>query len=99
MLLHLVDISENGEGDPVEVLKKIDRELELYSALLTMKPQVVVGTKLDAAGSKKRLNKLSRHCKREQIDFFPISAVTGQGVKRLLSFVAARAKEGKAVRQ
>ncbi len=99
MLLHLVDISENGEGDPVEILKTINRELELYSAKLTRKPQVVVGTKLDAAGGKKRLTKLSRLCEREEIDFFPISAVTGQGVKKLLSFVATKVEEGKTSRR
>ena len=95
ILLHLVDISDNEEGDPVQILQKIDRELELYSPALIEKPQVVVGTKLDAAVSKKRLNKLSRHCKREGIDFFPISAVTGQGVKKLLSFVAKKVEERK----
>ena len=95
ILLHLVDISDNEEGDPVQILQKIDRELELYSPVLIEKPQVVVGTKLDAAVSKERLNKLSRHCKKEGIDFFPISAVTGQGVKKLLSFVAGKVEERK----
>jgi len=95
ILLHLVDISDNEEGDPVQILQKIDRELELYSPVLIEKPVVVVGTKLDAAVGKERLNKLSRHCKREGIDFFPISAVTGQGVSKLLSFVAKKVEEKK----
>ncbi len=95
MLLHLVDISEDEECDPVEILKKINRELELYSPVLLNKPQVVVGTKLDAAGSKKSLNRLSQHCRKERIDFFPISAVTGEGVKKLLSFVATKVEEGR----
>jgi GTP-binding protein len=90
MLLHLVDISDNGEADPVEILQKINRELELYSPVLLEKPQVVIGTKLDAAVAGERLNSLSRHCRREGVDFFPISAVTGQGVKKMLSFVAER---------
>ncbi|MDA8105162.1 MAG: GTPase ObgE [Nitrospiraceae bacterium] len=97
ILLHLVDISDNEEGDPVHILQKINRELELYSPVLIEKPQVVVGTKLDAAVAKERLNKLSRHCKKEGIDFFPISAVTGQGVKKLLSFVAGKVEERKSV--
>jgi GTP-binding protein len=90
MLLHLVDISDNGEADPVEILQKINRELELYSPVLLEKPQVVIGTKLDAAVAGERLNSLSRHCRREGVDFFPISAVTGQGVKKMLSFVAEK---------
>ncbi|MGE5300243.1 MAG: GTPase, partial [Acidobacteriota bacterium] len=95
ILLHLVDISDNEEGDPVQILQKIDRELELYSPVLIEKPVVVVGTKFDAAVGKERLSKLSRHCKREGIDFFPISAVTGQGVSKLLSFVAKKVEERK----
>jgi GTP-binding protein len=93
IILHLVDISDNGEADPVGILNKINRELELYNTALIEKPQLVVGTKLDAAGAGERLKSLSRHCRKEEIDFFPISAVTGEGVKKLLSFVAARVEE------
>ncbi|MDA8433975.1 MAG: GTPase ObgE [Nitrospiraceae bacterium] len=93
MLLHLVDISDNDEGDPVEILKRINRELELYSAELLEKEQIVIGTKLDAAVEKKRLNALMRYCKKEGMVFFSLSAVTGQGVKKMLSFVATKVEE------
>ncbi len=93
VVLHLVDISDNEEGDPVGMLQKINRELELYSPVLLEKPQIVVGTKLDASVDKKRLSSLSRFCRAEDIDFFPISAVTGRGVKKLLAFVAAKVEE------
>ncbi|MDP1758498.1 MAG: GTPase ObgE, partial [Thermodesulfovibrionales bacterium] len=45
MLLHLVDASDMPETDSVEDLKKINKELELYSSKLLKKPQAVVGTK------------------------------------------------------
>ncbi len=93
MLLHLVDISECPVSDPVEDLRKINRELELYSDLLAEKPQAVVGTKLDAAGNKIRLNALAEYCKGEDIVFFPVSAATGRGTKKLLAYVAARVEE------
>ncbi len=93
MLLHLVDISEGCETDPVEDLRKINRELELYSDLLSGKQQAVVGTKLDSAGDKSRLNALSGHCRKEDIDFFPVSAVTGRGIRKLVTYVAARVEE------
>ncbi|MBI4849302.1 MAG: GTPase ObgE [Nitrospirae bacterium] len=38
ILLHLVDISEMAEGDPVENFEKINKELELYSPELMKKP-------------------------------------------------------------
>ncbi|HCC68761.1 MAG TPA: GTPase ObgE, partial [Nitrospiraceae bacterium] len=94
ILLHLIDISEMAEGDPVENLNKINRELELYSPMLIKKPQMVVGTKIDIAGNKNRFYKLTEYCKTNAIDFFPISAVTGKGIKKLLSYLAVK-MEGK----
>jgi GTP-binding protein len=88
ILLHLVDISGLGEGDPVENFEKINEELELYSPELIRKPQIVVGTKLDITGNKKRLNRLAEYCKNRAIDFFPVSAITGEGIKRLLSHLS-----------
>lgn len=88
ILLHLVDISEMVEGDPVENFEKINKELELHSPGLIKKPQIVVGTKLDIAGYRKRLNRLAEYCKAKSIDFFPVSAVTGEGIKQLLSYLS-----------
>jgi GTP-binding protein len=93
LLLHLVDISEGPGSDPVKDLRKISRELELYSDLLAKKPLAVVGTKLDAAGNKSRLAALAEHCREREIDFFPVSAVTGRGVKKLITYVAAKVEE------
>jgi GTP-binding protein len=93
ILLHLVDISEGAGSDPVEDLKKINKELELYSDMLAEKPQAVVGTKLDAAGDKSRLNALAGHCRKQNIDFFPVSSVTGRGVNKLIAYVAAKMEE------
>jgi GTP-binding protein len=90
MLLHLVDISDTGEGDPVENFEKINKELGLYSPELIIKPQAVVGTKLDIAVDKKRLERLTHYYKMKTIDFFPISAITGKGIKRLLTYLSVK---------
>ncbi len=89
MLLHLVDISEMSPGDPVENLRKINTELELYSEKLLEKPQIVVATKLDIA-DKNKLDRLSDYCKNTSSDFFAVSAATGKGVKELVRYVAVR---------
>jgi GTP-binding protein len=93
LLLHLVDISEVPGSDPVEDLKKINGELDLYSDLLARKPQAVVGTKLDAAGDMRRLNALAEYCRKGDIDFFPVSAVTGRGIRKLVTYVALKVEE------
>lgn len=94
LLLHLVDASDMPDSDPVEDLKKINKELELYSSKLLKKTQAVVGTKTDIAIEKNRLRKLARYCKSKNIDFFPVSAVIGKGIKELLLYLSARI-EGK----
>jgi len=95
MLLHLVDASDMPETDPVEDLKKINKELELYSSKLLKKPQAVVGTKTDIAIEKKRLRKFAKYCKSKNIDFFPVSAVTGKGIKELLLYLSVTAEKEK----
>jgi GTP-binding protein len=98
LLLHLVDISEMTEGDPVENFRKINKELELYSPELIGKPQAVAGTKFDIAGGKERLDRLAGYCEIKGIDFFPVSAVTGSGIKNVLAYLSARLKEIKTER-
>lgn len=88
LLLHLVDASDMPDSDPAEDLKKINKELELYSSNLLKKTQAVVGTKTDIAIDKKRLRKLAGYCKSKNIDFFPVSAVTGKGIKELLLYLS-----------
>jgi len=90
LLLHLVDISEMAEGDPVDNLEKINKELKLYGHGLTEKPQVIAGTKLDIKGDGKRLDRLALYCKDKGYDFFPISAITGEGIEKLVKYLSKR---------
>ncbi|OGW39369.1 MAG: GTPase ObgE [Nitrospirae bacterium GWD2_57_9] len=92
ILLHLVDVSGMVPGDPVENFKKINTELELYSAELRGKYMAVAATKIDAA-EQDRLEELAAFCRSEGYEFFPASAVTGAGLDRLLRFLADRVEE------
>lgn len=89
ILLHLIDISETGEGDPVDNYIKINKELELYSKELLNKQQIIVGTKSDIAGNSKKLDRLISYCKNKGKDYFLVSAVTGKGIKELIFFLAS----------
>lgn len=93
VLLHLVDISEMAEGDPVENLQKINNELKLYSPELMRKPCAVAGTKLDIKGNSERLDRLAEYCEDKHYDFFPICAVTGNGLKDLIQYLAKKVEE------
>ncbi|MCE5194423.1 MAG: GTPase ObgE [Nitrospiraceae bacterium] len=90
ILLHLVDVSEMSEDDPVKNFDKINKELELYSPKLLEKPQAVVAAKIDISGSKEKLDKLAKYCKKHKLDFFEISSATGKGINKLLAYLAAK---------
>ncbi len=92
LLVHLVDVSEMSAGDPVDNLLKVNRELELYSKELSLRPQIVVATKTDIA-SKERLKRLREYCKMEGITYFEISAMTARGVRELVSHLALEVKK------
>jgi GTP-binding protein len=89
ILLHLVDISQAAEGEPIENLKTLNRELKLYSPELLRKPQAVAGTKTDIADAEK-LDRLGDYCKTNGIDFFPVSSATGAGVKELVEYLSGK---------
>ncbi len=95
ILLHLVDISEMSEGDPVANLEKINKELNLYSPELIKKPQAVAGTKLDISGDREKLDTLAQYCKDKHYDFFPLCSVTGEGLKELIIYLGEKVEEHK----
>jgi len=83
LLVHLVDVSDSsGRPDPVQDYKVIQDELSSFGHGLAEKPVIVVATKTDVANPEK-LKKLQAMAKRGKLPFFPISAVTGEGVEAL----------------
>ena len=83
LLVHLVDVSDaSGRPDPVKDVKVITGELESFGAKLEQKPVIMVASKIDVA-NKEKLAKLKRYCKKNELELFPISAVTGKGVEEL----------------
>lgn len=93
ILLHLVDISGMTQGDPVEHYETINRELALHSDELAQKPMAVAATKTDAASDKEMLDILRQYCETRNIDFFPISAATHDGVEKLIIYLASEASK------
>lgn len=88
LLLHLVDVSEFSARDPKHDFDVILAELASFSEELARKPMFVVATKMDAAQDRKRVESLQRKAKRRGLQFFRISAVTGDGLDQLVRAVA-----------
>ncbi len=89
-LLHLVDVSESAPDDPIAAFEVTRKELAAYDATLKAKPFAVVGTKVDIRESGVRLERLRTYCKRHRFKFFPISAVTREGLDDLVRFVGRK---------
>ncbi|MBL7155555.1 MAG: GTPase ObgE [Candidatus Omnitrophica bacterium] len=82
ILLHMVDTAALEGRDPYNDYLSINKELSLYGAHLEKKAQIVACNKMDLVDSKGNLDIF-----RKKIDkkIFPISAVTGEGIKELLN--------------
>lgn len=87
ILLHLVDVSEMTEGDPVANLEKINRELKLYSPELSDKPQIIAATKIDIASDEK-IKMIREYSNINEISFFEISALTRKGIQTLTRHIS-----------
>lgn len=90
LLVHLVDVSDFIQSDPVQDFEKIQKELELYSPELIRKPVAVAATKIDLALEGRRLLRLKEYCREKGIDFFPVSAVKKEGIDKLLRYLAEK---------
>jgi GTP-binding protein len=93
LLVHLVDVSDaSGRPDPVKDVEVIMGELKSFGANLEQKPMIMVASKIDVA-NKEKLAKLKRYCKKQNLDFFPISAVTGKGIDDLKYAMAEKVEQ------
>jgi GTP-binding protein len=83
LLVHLVDVSDaSGRPDPVKDVEVINGELGSFGAGLETKPMIMVASKIDIVNPDK-LAKLKRYCKKQGLELFAISAVTGKGIEEL----------------
>jgi GTPase len=99
LLVHLVDVSDaSGRPDPVKDFEVIVGELSSFGAALENKPMLLVASKCDVA-NKSKLAKLKKYAKAHGLEFFPISAVTGEGVEKLKYAIAEKIEGIRRVRE
>ncbi len=91
VLIHVVDLAGTEERDPLKDYHKIREELHLYSPGLAEKPEVIAANKTDLPDAAENLKPLQEGLPGKKV--FPISAVTGHGVRELLYHTAALLEE------
>jgi GTP-binding protein len=84
LLIHLVDLTSGGDGDPLRNFETVNRELSAYASELAAKPQVVVATKMDVPTAKLAWERFQPTMAARGMRVIAISAVTGEGVGTLL---------------
>ena len=94
VLIHVVDAAGTEGRNPAEDIRTIHKELEKYNPDLLKRPMVIAANKMDAVytGDEDPAELLRREFEPEGIPVFPISAVSGQGVKKLLYGVSEKLK-------
>ena len=91
LLLHVVDIASTEYRDPIEDIKSINAELERYSPELASRPQIIVANKYDMFDPKRvDLEKFENFVDENGWELFYVSAMTGDGLKKLVYEVGER---------
>lgn len=91
VLIHLVDAASTEGRDPIVDIYAINKELEAYNADIAHRPQVIAANKIDAIfaeDGENPVDKIRNEFEPKGIKVFPISAVSGQGLKELLYYVS-----------
>lgn len=87
VMIHIVDAASTEGRDPIADIYAINKELESYDKNMLSKPMVIAANKIDALSDEAALMRLKEEFEPKGIRVFPMSAVTGQGVKELLYYV------------
>lgn len=96
VFIHMVDAASTEGRDPLNDIHIINEELKKYSPELASRPQVIAANKTDVFyGSQEEtvITLLKEEFEPQGIPVFPISAVSGKGVKELLYYVRKQLDE------
>ncbi|MCR4842108.1 MAG: GTPase ObgE [Eubacterium sp.] len=94
LIIHIVDGAGVEGRDPVEDFKAINSELEQYDSTIMDKPQVIALNKMDVLDEEARAIVIDeiREALGDEVEIYPISAATGEGIRELLYGVGNKLK-------
>lgn len=89
VMIHMVDAASSEGRDPIADIYAINKELTAYNEEIAHRPQVIAANKTDLIyeGENEIVEKLRKEFEPQGMKVFPISAVSGKGVKELLYYV------------
>jgi GTPase len=87
VLVFVIDVAGSEGRNPVEDLKNLRREIDLYNPTLSLRPWIVVANKMDLPGAKENLKAMQERLPR--IKIVPTSSAKGEGLDALKEALAA----------
>ncbi len=90
VMIHMVDAASTEGRDPIQDIYAINKELSSYNEEIAKRPQVIAANKIDAIYEgieEDPIQKLKDEFEPQGIKVFPISGVSGKGLKELLYYV------------
>ena len=85
ILLHVIDLSQ---PDPVATFRALLHEFEEYGAGLDKRPCIIIGNKIDIAGTEANSQALRGEAERLSTPYVAVSAVFGTNIPELIKAVA-----------
>lgn len=86
VMIHIVDAAGSEGRDPIADIYAINKELANYNEEIAKRPQVIAANKIDMIydGDEDPVEKIRKEFEPKGIKVYPISAISGEGVRTLL---------------
>lgn len=86
VIVHIIDMSAYEGRNPYDDYLIINKELENFNPKILKKPQIILANKMDMPSSLKNLEEFKKKIK--DIEIYPISGITGEGIKEVIDKLA-----------
>ena len=85
IIAHIIDMSGCEGRDPLDDYEVINKELKDFNEKIILKPQIIIANKMDLDGA---LENLERFKAKYKLPVYEISALTGEGIDKVLVKIA-----------
>ncbi len=93
LLIHVLDVSGIEGRKPLNDFEIINKELKNYNKELAELPQIVALNKMDLPQARENVNEVQKELENRGYTVFPVSAVTGKGIDKLIYYTGQKLEE------
>ena len=90
LIVHILDVAAVEGRDPLNDFRQLNAELQTYDARLANLPQIVALNKIDLPSASENLPACQDFFQQQALAPFPISALTGEGIRELIGAVTGK---------